>query len=579
MMKKFFKRLAAVAACTVTALTAVACGGVRTETDDSTKTVLRVKYYNGGVGRVWIDDAIKQFEADFANVSFEKGKLGVEVKPEADKQTYAYSKIKNDANNVYIGVNYNYYQFASNGVMLDITDVVKGNALLNSTETESKTIESKITQDRQNFYNLDGTYYALPFFESAVNLVYNVDVFESKNYYFAKGRTAEGMVEEDLNNYEKIADLFISESGDEKSYGPDGKTGVIDGVDYSLDDGLPATYADFQALLTLMRNDNTIPFVWSGDTISYLTCFANEVWANSEGKTQYDYNFTLKGDAENLLDLNADGSVKFNADGTVKKLGETVKVTPETGYLLHSQKGLYDSLRFVEIMMSNKNNYYKDSFSGTFKYTDAQDFFINAKDKTETGNNDIAFIVEGSWWNNEARPKYKSETDRTSKRFAILPLPKPTAADIGRNNTKISERESLMFINAACPAEKIPVAKKFLSYIQSDARLNAFTKQTDMLRAMEYEVTQDTIDGMTYFGRNNYAISRAKNTDWTDWVPKSAETKKNIALYDYLVYSFNYGTASSPFSYFEANENATASELFAKIYNNSKDTWTVTTVK
>lgn len=49
MMKKFFKRLAAIAACMVTALTAVACGGVRTETDDSTKTVLRVKYYNGGV--------------------------------------------------------------------------------------------------------------------------------------------------------------------------------------------------------------------------------------------------------------------------------------------------------------------------------------------------------------------------------------------------------------------------------------------------------------------------------------------------------------------------------------------------
>ena len=41
MMKKFLKRLAAVAACTVTALTAVACGGVRTEIDDSKNSFAR----------------------------------------------------------------------------------------------------------------------------------------------------------------------------------------------------------------------------------------------------------------------------------------------------------------------------------------------------------------------------------------------------------------------------------------------------------------------------------------------------------------------------------------------------------
>lgn len=576
-MRNLFKKLAAIALCGVTMLATAACGGTRVESTDSTKTTLYVKYYNGGVGRVWIDEAIAQFEADYAEVSFEKNKKGVEIKMDPAKETLAYSKVKNDANNVYIGVNYNYYQFVSNGAMLDITDVVEGKAAINAGETESKTIESKISADRREFYKLDGKYYALPFFESSINLVYNVDVFEEKNYYFAKGKTAENLTESDRNSYAKVADLFISEKDDEKSYGPDGKTGIIGGIDYSADDGLPATYADFEALLTLMRNDKTIPFVWSGDTLSYLTCLANDIWANSEGKEQYDLNFKLSGRATNLLDLDENGGLQFNGDGSVKMKG-AVNVTPETGYLLHSQKGLYDALRFVEIMMSTKDNYYKDSFGGAFKYTDAQDYFINAKDKSGTNNQDIAFIVEGTWWNNEARPKYKSEADRTSKRFAVLPIPKADASHIGENNTKISERESLMFINAKCPSEKIPVAKAFLSYLQSDARMNAFSKQTDMLRAMDYELTEETIEGMTYFGKSNYAFSRANTTDWTDWVPKSAATKKNVALFDYLVYGFNYGMASNPFSYFEANTNASSSALLKSIYNNSKDTWTVKSV-
>lgn len=569
-MSKFVKQLAAVAACAITAICSTACVGTRVEKTDSTKTTLYVKYYNGGVGRAWIDEAIAQFESDYAEISFEKNKKGVEIVLDPAKETLAYSKIKNDANNVYIGVNYNYYQFVSNGAMLDITDVVEGKAKLNSTDTEDRTIESKISADRREFYKLDGKYYALPFFESSVNLVYNVDVFEEKNYYFAKGKTAENMSEEERSSYTAIADLFIAGQDDEKSAGPDGKYGTSD-------DGLPATYADFEALLTLMRNDKTIPFVWSSDTLSYLTCFANDVWANSEGKRQYDLNFTLGGTATHLLDLGSDGSIQFNEDGSVKVRDE-VNVTPETGYLLHSQKGLYDALRFVEIMMSTKDNYYKNSFSGSFKYTDAQDYFINARDKSETNNHDIAFIVEGTWWNNESRPKYKSEADRTSKKFAILPLPKPSASQIGENNTKISERESLMFINAKCPGAKIPVAKAFLSYLQSDVCMNAFSKQTDMLRAMNYDLTPETINGMTYFGRSNYEFSRAATTDWTDWVPKSAATKKNIALYDYLVYGFNYGMASNPFSYFESDNNATASGLFKRIYNNSKSTWTVKSV-
>ena len=43
---------------------------------DSTKTQLYVKYYNGGLRREWIDEICSNFEKDYADYSFETGKVG-----------------------------------------------------------------------------------------------------------------------------------------------------------------------------------------------------------------------------------------------------------------------------------------------------------------------------------------------------------------------------------------------------------------------------------------------------------------------------------------------------------------------
>ena len=52
---------------------------------DESKSQLFVKYYNGGAGRAWIDEVVANFEADYADVSFEEGKKGVEVVKDFEK--------------------------------------------------------------------------------------------------------------------------------------------------------------------------------------------------------------------------------------------------------------------------------------------------------------------------------------------------------------------------------------------------------------------------------------------------------------------------------------------------------------
>ena len=542
---------------------------------DESKSQLFVKYYNGGAGRAWIDEVVANFEADYADVSFEEGKKGVEVVKDFEKSIIAVNNVKSDPNQVYILNNTNYSEFVANNAMMDITDVVSDEALIDNETEESVSIASKISDRRKQYYNV-GTetapkYYAIPFFESSMNLQYNVKLFEENCYYFAEGQTAEGWSDADLKDYDKVIELFVSSASDPRAKGPDNATGNADGVNYSLDDGLPATYDDFQALLTVMEYDGVIPFIWNGTATSYLTCFANEVWANNVGAEEYDLAFTFRGNSKTLLDLDANGNIQYEADGvTPKMLGET-QITPETAYMLHAQKGKYDALRFAEMIMDS--DYYSDSF--TVNYLDAQDYFINSAEMKEFDYRPIAMMVEGTWWHNEARPAYGSESDRQAHKFGIMPLPKADASQLGQKNTKLSERESLMFINNYCDEYAIPIAKAFMRYLQSDKAMNTFSAHTDMLRAMDYELTQDTLGKMSYYGKNVYEVSRSKNTDWVEWMPKSVEAQKNKSLLDYLTWGYNTTKGSNPFERMYADSALTPATLFTESYTYIKGNWNV----
>ena len=544
---------------------------------DENRSQLFIKYYNGGVGRVWIDELIKGFEQEYASVSFEKGKQGVQVVMDPEKSVPTVSTIKGNYNQVYITVNVNYSEFVAGGAMMDITDVVTGNALTTKDTPETVTIESKMSTDRKNTYNL-GTdakpsYYALPFFESSVNLNYNVSVFEAKKLYFAEGKTAEGWSDADLKDKTKVQELFIASLTEPRSAGPDGNPAT------AYDNGLPATYDDFQALITMMEGSGVIPFIWNGTATSYLTCLANEMWANNEGKENYMATFNFRGNAENLVQLTGSAgkeAITLNSDGSAVLLddGDGTALTPETSYLIHAQKGKYDALRLVEMIA--KSDYYDNSFSEN--YLSAQDIFIHAETKKETENKPIGMLVEGTWWNNEAKASYASEQDRYNYNFGILPLPKVDASQIGTPNTKISERESLMFISNYCDAYAIPIAKAFMKYINSDKAMNIFTQKTDMLRALNYDLTKDTLNTITNYGKSVYQISREVGTEWVDWMPQSIEAQKNKGLLDYLSWSYRTTLGSNPFELI-VNNKLTAEQLFNSSYNFIKGSWAVKSEK
>ena len=73
-MMKHFKRITAAVLVAVTALATTACGGKKGPTVDATKTQLNVGVFNAGLGTTYFDEMAKDFEAYYAETSFETGK-------------------------------------------------------------------------------------------------------------------------------------------------------------------------------------------------------------------------------------------------------------------------------------------------------------------------------------------------------------------------------------------------------------------------------------------------------------------------------------------------------------------------
>lgn len=81
MMKKF-RTIVAASLAAIAAFGVTACGGKKaaTEKEDPTKTYLDVGVFDAGLGTAYFDALKKDFEAYYADKSFETGKQGVVVR-------------------------------------------------------------------------------------------------------------------------------------------------------------------------------------------------------------------------------------------------------------------------------------------------------------------------------------------------------------------------------------------------------------------------------------------------------------------------------------------------------------------
>ena len=443
-----------------------ATGGI-TEQIDESKTQLYVSVFNGGIGTDWMVEIEKAFEEANKDFCFEPGtdKKGVQIiaTPSADNgKKLSTNGLAGYSDEVFFTEIIPYYEWVQKGMIADISDVVESVAA-----NGEGTIESKLSEQQQSKLTaVDGKYYALPHYETFMGVSYDVDLFESKMLYFSA-------------NPENGNNGFVTSKTEARSMGPDGKTGVENGVDYSVDDGLPSTYEEFFKLCDYMLVRNVTPFVWTGSHATGYTHYLLEAVFNA---------YSTK--TEMMLPLTMDsgeGSIRvisgFDASGNPTI--ENVQVDEESGYQIFQQAGRYYALNFLEKILSKKDYYYTLSTNSTFSHYNAQEQFIYSS----LENKPIAMLIDGTWWTNEADEAFESVGEEYAMKDAL---------------------RSYAFINGNVKdANKLKLAKEFLKFCYSDAALQEFTVATGVPKGVKYSLTNDQKNGLSYYAQNIWSYKNS----------------------------------------------------------------------
>lgn len=455
---------------------------------DTTKTQLYVRNYQGGFGNKWLYNGKAKLEKKYADVSLESGKTGVQVLITDVKDTPQISNIQNDIYEVYFVEKVNYLYLQKQNVVEDITDIVKGN-----NPYDNKSIESKLTDAQKNFYGVEEggetKYYALPHYMAPMGIVYDIDLFNERNYYFRAGYETET----DVNN------MFVIDPTDKKSNGPDG----IEGTD---DDGLPATYEDFWNLCRYIKEDGNMPLNWGGNNATqfYVTALMVQLMAQYQGAEEFMRNFTFEGDM-NVVKLNASGNVVMGADG--KPETETVTLDPATsnGYETFRSEAYYYALGFVQQLMSTVGTYSIEAnvTSNSYDAFAAQREYI--KSRRYNGRGREAMLIDGSWWDSEATSYFAEENLKKSDcHYGWLPLPAATKEKVGAvKDVMVNNINSLCFVKKGLNDTKKQLAFDFVQLMNCDESLVDFTVQTNAFKDFKYDIG-DKVSSLSPFGQKLY---------------------------------------------------------------------------
>lgn len=507
--------------------------GVDVKPADTSKAQLTVATWDGGLGSQWLKDAAEKFEELYKDATnFEEGKTGVEINIVAsrsfDGAAMAFTPLTHD---VYFVEGVDYVAMINNKQLADITDVMTEPL---TAYGESGTIAEKLDSSLDEFLTcLDGNYYAVPFYETYYSFAYDLDLWDAKSYYFA----ANGG--------------WTNADGD-LAAGPDGISGTSD-------DGMPATYEDFGKLIARIKDTGVLPFVTASNAQDYVANLLYEYYADYEGYEQMMLGFTFDGTATDLIDV--------SADGTVTKLGDTA-ITTDNAYMLTKQTGRYEVLQFAEdILLSGSDNY---KIIDT--HTNAQKTFIRGGIANDSP---VAMIIEGTWWENEAKSAFADLEDAGYERhnYAVMPMPKANEDEIGQKANWLAMSNSYGFI--ANNTDQLELAKEFLMFLHTDENLSAFTGEVNMTRALNYEILPEDEAKLTTYTRS--ILELKANSDIIYPISTVDEIMNNGILFNSFGWAWNCDISGyefkNPWLYFKDESDTSAETYFAGLYNFYNTRW------
>lgn len=537
-MKKTKTLLMSVGVFSLLATSVTGCGGVREGSDeyDPNKANITVSTLDKGIGMGWLNNAAQEFEELYKNsTDFQEGRTGVNIIVKgSDKLDGEYLQVNSLNDDIYFTEGVGYHELIRSGKVLDITSTV--NEKLTG-YGESKSIMDKIDETLADYITVNNKVYGVPFYDSFYGMVYDMDLWNERQLYIAKNGQ------------------FVSKDGD-LSLG-------TDNIASTLDDGLPATYAEFDKLIKKMVNKNITPFICSNNGIEYTACYLFNIFADYEGLENMKLTTTLSGTAIDLVDvLNDDGTYTYKPATTI---------TNDNGYELQRQEGRYKTLKlFNDSLINSTSNYIVAS-----SHIVAQHDFVFNK---EIADKPIGMIIEGSWWENEARYTLATYQDQFKKRsnYAIMPIPFENAEKAAEKNyrhTYLSMSQSFGLVSSSTQNKKL--ALEFMKFLHTDKMLSKFTKDTSITRPLNYEITAEDQAGLSTYAKSLIALKQ--NSDI--FYPYSNNQLQLDNSQNFFAFNWAWNTRvdgikyEHPWKYFFAVENPTPKAYFEGQYDYFQKVW------
>lgn len=459
---------------------------------DETKSQLYIGNQNAGLGYVWLEKIIDNFEKQYANYSFEDGKVGVEVilsnKLEEYSQVSLTSTMETNDIDLYYICDVAPDSWISSGLIADTTNAIKaviydedGELAEISGKTAVQSLEDRMYGGVQDKFCINGRYYGLPEYADVGGIIYDADLFEEKGYYFYAS-------EYDNNgNIVRLGDIGARSGDADIGIGPDGIPG-------NSDDGLPETYTQFVTLMDQMASvDSIIPLTWS--VLGYQARIAyNYIYANYEGFNDFSLNNSFS--------------------GTDSEFGE---INDSNAWQLRGQQGRKAALQLF-YDLANTPKYHSPNVSkSTQTHKEAEHEYVYSVEST---SGRIAMLFEGGYWENEARSTFDfmesihSSYGYGQRNFKLLPCFKFTNIEQATYGIKAqTTRENVLCARGVSSYECISnysprkaIAEKFIQFSHGASQMAVFTEHTNCIRPFNYTLTSEMRSTFTPFAESIYQL-------------------------------------------------------------------------
>lgn len=482
-MKKFWTKIVTAGLAVALCLSAAGLTGCNKEADPSdTMSILNIHVYNGGLGRDWLDAVAADFMDTFKDVSFEEGKTGVYIEVTADKQLESATLMATgaDRNDIFYTADHDLYDYINLNVPMDITDIVTepvydadGNLTLNATGDGWATQTTSL-YDRM-----------LPYFQDAYNVAekYPDEAHDGRLFY---GVPFEDSISGFVLDYDLYAELVTRYRLE------------MTGYKYSGDEvAMPGTWDEFFALLDQIRTSNNqeySSFIYAMDY--YTSPIQTAILADVEG------------DAFMEMLNRYEGSYDFG-EGEVT-LGSTnmYEILKADGY----RKAVEVGVKLFSSTQSGVNHYDQQIMQGV-SFGGAQQSFVMSKAST-SGKQRILSILEGDWWENEARASFNSMGNLNpadgygQRNFRMMPIPHFTAEEVsaGKPYKFGGFSSGYPAVVNRLTVEGDPVKEKlvrlWLQFQHSRESLKTFTTHSGSSLAYDYDLTEAELEALTPFARS-----------------------------------------------------------------------------